>query len=400
MMRWHRLCAIISAILLVYVVATGLGIQIADLRALVTQAPETDPDMLMMRQHIYGPPNYAVVSAPDYTAPSLPADLDYGAAIRRAAALGHAAAPGQELRLVELRTADGKLAAHVQMGTRQLIFDLATGARLSAAALPPPQPGRGFSAPRANFKFLHRFNYLGGIGPTINGLAAIALAIMIFTGLMHYLRLYRARAKMGRTAPFWRGGDWWRKLHRWTSIAACVPVIWLTLSGLALSIDNTGAFIHGLTSGPRPAGAFEGDQSSPISYAALPGMTEKTLTAYRSQQPGTGVKVLRLRYFAGYPQGVVVAADPATSQYVFNAETGAPMAMWEKGYPDLSFPSGWEWHQRMKQIHRGDILGMPGRWLDLAGGLSLLYLILSGMVMYWQLWLRRTRAGRAALIWR
>ncbi len=76
------------------------------------------------------------------------------------------------------------------------------------------------------------------------------------------------------------------------------------------------------------------------------------------------------------------------------------MAMTEKGYPKVSFPSGWEWHQRLKQIHRGDIFGMPGRWLDTIGGLSLLYLIVSGMVMYFQLWSRRRRAGRGALAWK
>jgi hypothetical protein len=68
--------------------------------ALVTHAPETGRDMQMMRQHINGPPNYSVVSAPDYCA------------------LGRVAAAGAALRLVELRMARGIPAGHVRMVSR------------------------------------------------------------------------------------------------------------------------------------------------------------------------------------------------------------------------------------------------------------------------------------------
>jgi uncharacterized iron-regulated membrane protein len=112
------------------------------------------------------------------------------------------------------------------------------------------------------------------------------------------------------------------------------------------------------------------------------------------------MKVLRLRYFAGYPQGVIVAADPDTTQFVFNAASGARMSMTEPGYPRVAFPFGWEWHQRLKRMHRGDIVGMPGRWLDSAGALALLYLSISGLVMYIQMWMARRRSGRTSLMWR
>lgn len=398
MMRWHRMCVVFASLLLAYVALTGTGIQLADMRALVTHAPETDPDMQMMRQHIYGPPNYAVVSAPDYTAPALPSTLDMPAAMQRVAALGRAAADGQPLRLIELRMAQGKVAAHVQVGTQQKIFDLATGAPLPAADLPPPQPGRDFFAPRAFFKGLHRFNAING-GTALNGLASIALAVLLVTGLIHYTRLYRARARMGRTSPWWKAGNWWRNLHRWTAITASVLILWVAVSGFLLSLDNVGAFVHSAISGARAPGAFDGDQSSPMADTDIAPMTLKTLAAYKAAVPATGIKVIRLRYFVGYPQGVIVGADPATTQHVFNARTGAPMAMWEKNYPDLSFPSGWEVHQLLKRIHRGDIFGMTGRWLDLAAGLSLIYLTLSGIVMYLHLWLRRRQSGRGALFW-
>jgi uncharacterized iron-regulated membrane protein len=403
MMRWHRLCAILVGVLLLYIVITGTGIQLADMRALVFHAPDTDPDMLMMRQHIHGTPNFAVVSAPDYTAVPFPDGFDFPAAILKASTLGRAAAPGADLRLVEVRTAQGQVEGHVQMGAQHLIFDLGTGSALPPEFLPTGDPPRDFHSTRSSFKYFHRFNYLGQIGTALNTLGAIAFFIMIFTGLSHYLRLYRARAaKLGKRSLLWSAGDWWRNLHRWTAVIAGVLVIWATVTGFVLSLDNVGAFVSTIGShGPPPGpSAFDADFSSPLTDAELTPMTRSTLTAFQHDMPGTAVKVLRLRYFAGYPQGVVIAADPDTSQLVFNATTGARMSMTEKGYPKVAFPAGWEWHQRLKRIHRGDIFGMPGRWLDTLGALAMLYLSVSGVVMYFQLWRRRKRAGSGALIWR
>ncbi len=386
MMQWHRRFALFASLFLAFIAVTGTGIQLADLRALVTHAPETDPDMRLMRQHIYGPPNYAVVSAPDYSASMLPRNLDLVAAIRRAVALGRDSAPGQPMQLVELRTAAGKPAVHVQMGSDHKMFDLATGVPLPESFLPPPQPGSKDSAPRLTFKKLHKFDAFGRQGTVINGLAAMALALLIVTGLFHYARLYKARAKAGRRSPWWRAGGLLRTLHRCVAITAFLPVLWIAISGFLLSVDNVGAFVHTVTHGPRKPEDFEGEKSSPLADDQVEAMTRTTLAAFETAMPGVGIKVLRLRTFVGYPQGVIVAGDAETSQFVFNAQTGLPMRMWEKGYPDLTFPAGWELHQKLKRIHRGDIFGLPGRWLDLAGALSLVYLSLSGIVMSFRHW--------------
>lgn len=404
MLRWHRLCAVLALPLLAYVIVTGAGIQIWDLVALTTHAPETDPNMLMMRQHIDGPPNYAVVSAPDYTAQSLPRGLDYAGSIVKAARLGRQAAPGEPLKLVDVRKLRGMIAGYVQMGDRPLIFDLASGRPLLASDVPPPQPGRDFSSPRSDFKYFHRFNFLGQPATGLDGLAGVALALLVLTGALHYMRLYKMRSKMGRRSPFWRSSSWWRDLHRWVSLIALLPVLWLAGTGLVLSLDNVFPVLSRAVSArptPRPGqpNGFDGDLSTPLRDGELPVMAQATLRAYRTQVPGTGIKVLHLRYFAGYAQGVVLAADAETTQHVFNTATGAAMSMHEKGYPDLGFPSGWEWHQRLKRLHRGDMFGLSGRWLDLLGAIGAIYLMLSGGVMYTQAWARRAKGGRREWIW-
>jgi uncharacterized iron-regulated membrane protein len=285
------------------------------------------------------------------------------------------------------------------MGRRQMMFDLASGERLPDAALPPPPP-TNLPATRAGFKFFHKFTFLGRWATGVNALASIGLCGLIFTGIAQYARLYASRLKQDRPAPLWSAGSWWRNLHRWTAVVAGVLVLWIAITGLALSIDNFGAFISIATS-PKPHGIdpFVGDLSTPLTDSGIPAMTSTTLAAFKTAAPVIGIKVIRLRYFVGYPQGVVVAADPATRQFVFNAVSGKPMSMHEAGYPNLNFPSGWDWHQRLKRLHRGDFFGMPGRWLDTLGALALVYLCLSGIVMYVQLWLARRRNGRKALIW-
>ena len=129
-------------------------------------------------------------------------------------------------------------------------------------------------------------------------------------------------------------------------------------------------------------------------------MLVTTLTAMRSTLPGEPVKVLRLRVYGGMPQGVVIAglADD-THQVVFNAATGQKAGLTEPGYPDTGFPFGWQAHQLAKQIHRGSYFGFFGRWLDLLGGLAIIYLSVSGIVMYVELWNRRRRSGRRSILW-
>lgn len=144
---------------------------------------------------------------------------------------------------------------------------------------------------------------------------------------------------------------------------------------------------------------FDGDFSAPINDAEISVMARTTLSAYTAQVPHTGIKVLRLRYFSGYDQGVVIAQDPDTTQYVFDARSGASMSMTEPGYPRMGFLARWELHQRLKRIHRGDIFGMTGHRLDSLGGMALLYLLVSGVVMYVQAWQRRAAGGRRQILW-
>jgi hypothetical protein len=395
------LVAFFGIILLIFVIFTGVGIQLSDMRALLMHAPATDPDMLMMRQHITGTPDFAVVAPVDYTTAALPTGFDYAAALDKTAALGRAAAPGAPLKFVEVRMLAGRTVGHVQAGAADMAFDLANGSRLPDAQVPHAVTNEVPGSARHTFKKLHQFRWVGPIGSFFSGLAGLLLATLTITGLWQYFKVLKRRRAMGRNALVWRAGGTWRDLHRALSILASIPLIWIVGTGIVMSIDDIGGSVNRLMHAQgRPAGGGPRDQSSPLEDIDLRPMAKVTLDAFHKAEPDTGIRVLRLRYYAHYRQGIVIADDSDTGQRVFNAATGAAMSMQEPGYPNTGFPYGWEWHQRVKQLHRGDFFGMTGRWLVTVGGLALLYLGISGPVMYWQLWRRRAKSGRTAPIWK
>jgi uncharacterized iron-regulated membrane protein len=251
---------------------------------------------------------------------------------------------------------------------------------------------------RGRVKDIHRMLAYGDPGVIAYAIIAMTLCAMLFTGLMQYFRLLSARARMGRPGPFWIAGGWWRTAHRVIAVAASIFLVVVVLSGTALAIASVGISVYKWTHHGLRAG-LTADMSAPLTKAELPSMLRTTLQAYHSANPATPVKVLRLRYFAAMPQGVIVTGGEDTRQMVFNAATGIAVSLTEPGYPATGQPFGWQWDQTVKNIHRGDFLGLPGRFMSLFTGLSLLFLALSGAAMYFDLWNRRRKAGHSGLFW-
>jgi uncharacterized iron-regulated membrane protein len=129
-------------------------------------------------------------------------------------------------------------------------------------------------------------------------------------------------------------------------------------------------------------------------------MLHTTLKSFRAADPSEPIKVLRLRYFAGLAQGVVVAGDAVDSrQFAFNTATGEKAGLSGPSYPPTGQTWGWQGVQVIKSIHRGDFFGITGRFLSWLTGLSLVFLSLSGGAMYFDLWSKRRKTGRHGLFW-
>ncbi len=403
MRSFHRIAGVFVLIFALYLAVTGSWIQIVDLAAILGHSPAEDPNMLAIRESINGGPGYEVIAPPDYSAPNMPAAFDYRSSLQttlkaaRVAAGTDAAFKGIEFRMVNARPV-----TQILLPERIMRFDA-----LTASELPDPQP-RPQSVPFAPSQHLtaknwHRLFALGDGILWLNALAGIGLFCAVVAGLILYFRLYLARAKQGRIGPFWSTGGPWRALHRGISVVAVIFLLVVSVSGTLLALDSFyfGIYrqVHHMTlGGMKAAPGARPDHLQPLADGPLEPMLATTLAA--ANREGVSIRALRLRTYFGTPQGVVITGESEPRQLVFNAVTGRRMTMTEPGYPQTGFPFGWEEHELMKRIHRGDAFGLPGRLLDLLAGLSLIYLTLSGGFMYFDTWQKRKKVGKKGFFWK
>ena len=200
-----------------------------------------------------------------------------------------------------------------------------------------------------------------------------------------------------------------RKLHRWISVVAAVFVLYVAVTGAMMAFDSVwttaymashGLMLPGSGGGPPPALVKMFANEGTVAEADLAPMLSTTLVALsKGASDSRPPRVIRLRTYGGMPQGVVVTGDEVAEQRVFNASTGAPAGLYEAGYPRTPMPLQWGVHETWKRLHRGDFFGLAGRWMDLLTGLAILFLVVSGIVMYLQLYGVRTRRGRRSPFW-
>lgn len=193
-----------------------------------------------------------------------------------------------------------------------------------------------------------------------------------------------------------------RKLHRWIAIVAAAFLINKAATGTLLAFDEIfvqrppiAAGAAGMAAGARPAmisGPAGADgATTPIEDAEALRMLSVVHRAAEQAFPNTPVLSIRLRTLQDSPQGIVSFGGENAQTVVFDAHTGERI---ENPFTLLTR------HQILKSLHRGDIFGFNGRFLDVAVGLSLLFLCVSAITMYAQLLSRRIRAGHKNIFWR
>jgi len=401
MRTFHRITMMFAVLFVLYMGATGSLMQSVDLYSILDRAPATDPNMVSIREGIFGPPNFQVIATPDFAAAPLPASFSLASGLATVLKAARGAVGSAAFDYIELRMANGKPVGQVLSHGRVLRFDATGGAALPA---PPATPGmqRGAWSQHDIMKSFHTMRINQSWSVWLNFAAGLGLFTLTISGLMLYFKLLFTRAGIGRSGIFWSGGGWWRVLHRAVSIVAALFLLEIAITGTLLAVDNIAVSFFVRAQGKGLAGAnspVSGSQASPLIDAGLPAMLRTTVTAAGNYAPGTPIKVIRLRYFAGMPQGVVITGGGDTRQLVFNASTGRKALEYEHGYPITGFPLGWEEHEVVKQIHRGDYFGLTGRWIDLLAGLSLLFLSCSGLAMYLDMWGKRRKLGRSSPFW-
>ncbi len=381
-----------------FLAVTGIIIQVIDLDVILTHAPADNVNVRSMREAFDGPGAYQVRHTQDYLAPALPSGFAYSDALARNLPVLRKAAAGAPFSFLEFRMADGHPVAVAGVGEGHIAVDAAS-ATVTAQTGKDEVESQSPDSQRNDWKHLHRMTSFGDGALIINVLVSAGLLTLIVTGLWIYVTLAKQRRKIKKPILYWSAGGTWRALHRTVSLFAAVWLVVVTLSGAWLAVESLGLAInmHRHPPGPRKAPP----PPTPLTDAEFPAMLKATLAAANRDAPGEAVKVLRLRHYGPYAQGVVVTAGEENSrQLVYNTANGEGLSESEPGYPPVPFPFGWQAHQTAKSIHRGDWFGMTGRWADLLAGLAMAYLSLSGIVMYVTMWRKRADGGRKALFWK
>lgn len=401
----HRICALFAMLGLTYIGITGVWMQILDLTAIQTDKPYDDPTMQSINEGYRGEANYVVAKTSDFRAPTFAADFDYPKALDATLASFHTLMPGVAPRFVELRIVNGEPIARVQAGEYIASIDTNTGALRGSIAMKDDRERMPKSV-RQTVKQWHRMAVIGNLlGTSLDFLFGIGFLVLLFTGYVMYWRLLQARAKLGKRSLFWSAGGQFRTVHRAVSLVASAFLVMVALSGTWIAFESAYMSVNFVRPSAVPGYSIgrlgvDGDHSAPLDDSEVREMAKTTLAAYRRDEPTGAIRVLRVRAFGAMKQGVIVTGDAEPRQVAYNTATGKPVGLTEPEYPTSGFPLGVAVHEWDKAFHSGMMFGLSGRWINLLAGAALIFLSLSGIVMYLQMWGKRRETGRSSFLWK
>ena len=392
MQQLHRRTMSIFGVLLCYWVLSGLTIALYDAN-----------DAAQVWAGLGGGPG-ARLTADMTTARPVPAPEALSPGIERALADAWPMAVAS----VDLRMAgdNPRLQLAEASGERDTMrrYYAATGAPMSQQVAdgdpfahgPPPQPFRDW------LKSWHKGDIAGLAGQVVALCAALVLLVMVITGVGTYLRLWRMRPA-GRRAVFWNSRDsLWRRLHRWIAVVAAALLLNVAVTGTILESGEILlqlALRYHIGTPPYPMPT----PLPPVSEAPLSGGLRQALqTSYLSglaAARGEPIAVVQLVRRDGVQKGLVTVGGARPRILAFDM-AGRPVADWATAGVQRGNGYFADWHQVLKRVHRGDIVGhFEGRYFAILVGFAFLYLVVSGYVLYVQLLRRRARVHGLKLYW-
>jgi uncharacterized iron-regulated membrane protein len=260
-------------------------------------------------------------------------------------------------------------------------------------------------SPRNKLKAWHRGNIAGLPGQVLGLLVGLSVIALVVTGTVLYFKLWGARRKAGRGAFFWSAKEsLWRRLHRWIAIVAAAFIFNIAVSGSILAYGEIQLHVfleHGIGAPPYPRPT----PVPPVSEAPLPpdvnAMLQRSYHAARVYSPNGRITAVQLVVRNGIAKGLVTLGGTKPRILAFDAHSGSEVSDWSTSGVQVGQGYFTDWHQVLKRLHRGDIFGsFAGRFLDMAAGLALLYLLVSSIFLYFDMKGRRAKTGRAGWFWR
>lgn len=177
-----------------------------------------------------------------------------------------------------------------------------------------------------------------------------------------------------------------RTYHRWFAILGGIFLAFVALTGVALQLDLW-------ITGTPPPGAERHDVAPP--HRAMPDRADvarMTDTVFSAMAKRKDVSVERIEFnFAGpAPVAIIGSANPFGSAIRIDPRTGAEL-------PIEKVDAGW--HGILQDLHAGYFFSWPGRILSVLLGIGLLILSVTGLKVYFDIYLRRRKAGKKNPFW-
>lgn len=180
-----------------------------------------------------------------------------------------------------------------------------------------------------------------------------------------------------------------RKLHRWFSLPLFLFILIVLATGVALQIEEMLGTLGGEGDGP-PAVA-QGQAPEPLGDAQIQALVGDALEKGRKAEPdfrptrvdidlSPGAEITRLGL---QPRGgPFINVDHNTGEIFAVMEPSPPLHVW------------------LIWIHTGSVAGPAGIWIMLFTSFALMFLAVSGLVLYYQMWKNRKKRGKSELFWK
>lgn len=393
--RLHRGMITIFLPLIIYVVISGLVIAIYDVN---------DPHQAWA---ILGGGPGARTTRHAATAEAVPPPATLAGGIDKAlAAAGAMPVASVDYRMtgaiprLELAEKSGRRAT-------ELRFYAATGEPMTplVADGDPFRPRPAYVGRMNRIKGFHTGEVWGLPAQFLSLLTGGAVIVIVLSGATLYFRTWQARRAAGKHQFFWKAReDWWRRLHRTVAILAALFVLNKAVTGTILAWGeiqvNLAVFHHLLPvpyAMPTPMPPVSDGRLSGDLFGGL----QTSFDAARKAAPNARIVAVELVKHDGESKGLVTLGGDKPRILAFDMASGAPVQ--DSAQRGVEVGNGYfaDWHQVVKRMHRGDIVGsFDGRYFDIFFSAALLYLAMSGAVLYGQMLIRRRHAGRTGLFWK
>lgn len=213
---------------------------------------------------------------------------------------------------------------------------------------------------------MHRGSILyGTIGHAVGFVMGAALLFLSISGSIIHIKQWQKRKQSGLSSWFWNGGDRLRSYHRFVSSAGMILFIYLTLTGVSISFVQFFDARAVAQFGGGVAPEFLGGPSAAERAALKPVMGEGAPQAGHQPPPPPG--------------------------------NGAPPPPGAGGPPDKGPVVALS--TTLQKWHKGGIAGEIGQWVIVAVGFGLLFLAVTGFLLYLRMYKARSANGKSVLFW-